>query len=1003
MTVKVQLLRSSTASKRPLPGNLLDGELALNISTGTTGAFFKDANGNLVKVGPAEVGGSAPNASPAAGGTTGNTTGELWLDTANAGGNGTALLKVFNGASFAAAGSTTIGTTSIALGSSGSTTLGGLTQVESDELVASNGPVKIENQNDLRLFEATANGANFLALQAPASLASSTIFTLPNGDGSANNVLQTDGNGVLSWGEARTNDITDGDTSVVVDGTANTITFSTDGDNKWVINGSGDFLPQNASQDIGTAGTKVGTIHVDNLIATNITGTVTGSIVNSESGGTGIDNSAATSGQILIADGSGVDALFQAATLGTGQSITATPGNGTLSIAADLGTAAATSNVANAGVLSVDSANFSVDVNGFTTLDIVGPNKGGLGQDVSGASAGQLPIGNGSGFTITTLTEGEGIDITNASGSITIAGEDATSSNKGIASFASSDFTVTSGAVSVPKAIFTLTPDAGGNVEVSAAHTVTVTGGQSIFTSGAVASDTLQINASIALATAVSSSAAAGVASFNNAQFSTDGNGFTTLDIVSVEDGGTGIDASGVGAGQLLIGTVGGFSVASLTAGEGIDITEGSGSLQIDCELATAAADVASANIGIAAFDSTDFTVVNGFVSVAGTRTSQVVTDNGTATSSNGQILVIGADGLTTSGTGNTVTVDLDDTAVTAAAYGAADTVSTFTVDQQGRLTAAADVTIDIVHTQVSDFDAGVRTNRLDQMATPTSSLSLGNQTISNLADPVNEQDAATKKYVDETAQGLNTKKSVEVATATALPSYTYNNGTSGVGATITADATGAVQIDGTNLVQDERVLIKDETGANAPNNGIYVVTTVGAVGTSLVLTRATDQDESTEFAGAYVFVESGNTNANNGYVCITEDPMVVGTTDVEWEQFSGAGQVEAGDGLTKSGNTLNVGGTADRITVTADAVDIASTYVGQTSITTLGTITTGTWNGDIVGLSFGGTGVDNTNISQNFALLGPNSGGAGNASFREILTSDIAPVSGGSFDAGTF
>jgi len=151
------------------------------------------------------------------------------------------------------------------------------------------------------------------------------------------------------------------------------------------------------------------------------------------------------------------------------------------------------------------------------------------------------------------------------------------------------------------------------------------------------------------------------------------------------------------------------------------------------------------------------------------------------------------------------------------------------------------------------------------------------------------------------------------------------------------------------------------------------------------------------------VFVESGNTNANNGYVCITEDPMVVGTTDVEWEQFSGAGQVEAGDGLTKSGNTLNVGGTADRITVTADAVDIASTYVGQTSITTLGTITTGTWNGDIVGLSFGGTGVDNTNISQNFALLGPNSGGAGNASFREILTSDIAPVSGGSFDAGTF
>ena len=149
----------------------------------------------------------------------------------------------------------------------------------------------------------------------------------------------------------------------------------------------------------------------------------------------------------------------------------------------------------------------------------------------------------------------------------------------------------------------------------------------------------------------------------------------------------------------------------------------------------------------------------------------------------------------------------------------------------------------------------------------------------------------------------------------------------------------------------------------------------------------------------AYVFVESGTTNENNGYVCTAEDPFTVGTTDVTWEQFSGAGQVEAGDGLTKSGNTLNVGGTADRISVAANAVDIASTYVGQTSLTTLGTITTGTWNGTVLGLTYGGTGVDNTSITARHALIGPTSG-TGNATFRALVADDIAS---GEFDAGTY
>jgi hypothetical protein len=229
---------------------------------------------------------------------------------------------------------------------------------------------------------------------------------------------------------------------------------------------------------------------------------------------------------------------------------------------------------------------------------------------------------------------------------------------------------------------------------------------------------------------------------------------------------------------------------------------------------------------------------------------------------------------------------------------------------------------------------------------------------------------------VDSVAQGLDVKQSVRAAT--------------------TADITlsGAQTIDGVSVIAGDRVLVKNQSAPS--ENGIYVAA-AGA------WTRSLDMDQGPEFPGSFFFVEEGTVNANNGFVCTTNNPVTVGTTAITFEQFSGAGQVIAGDGLTKTGNTLNVGGTTDRISVTATAVDIASTYVGQTSITTLGTITTGTWNGTIIGTAYGGTGVNNTSISQNFAFIGPNSGGAGAATFREILTSDIAPVTGGSFDAGSF
>lgn len=156
-----------------------------------------------------------------------------------------------------------------------------------------------------------------------------------------------------------------------------------------------------------------------------------------------------------------------------------------------------------------------------------------------------------------------------------------------------------------------------------------------------------------------------------------------------------------------------------------------------------------------------------------------------------------------------------------------------------------------------------------------------------------------------------------------------------------------------------DRVLVKDQ--AAALQNGIYVITTVGTASTNWVLTRSIDADQNAEVTpGAFTFVEEGTNNGNNGFVCTSTGTITIGTSNIVWVQFSGAGQVIAGDGLTKTGNTLNAVGTANRISISADAIDISATYVGQTSITTLGTIGSGTWQGSIVGPTYGGTGVNN-------------------------------------------
>lgn len=223
---------------------------------------------------------------------------------------------------------------------------------------------------------------------------------------------------------------------------------------------------------------------------------------------------------------------------------------------------------------------------------------------------------------------------------------------------------------------------------------------------------------------------------------------------------------------------------------------------------------------------------------------------------------------------------------------------------------------------------------RLDEFAAPTANVTLNSNKITNLADPTSAQDAATKAYVDAARSGLDVKASCRVST------------------TANITLSGTQTIDGVAVIVGDRVLVKNQTTAS--NNGIYDVASGG-------WTRSADSDTSTEFdSGAFTFIEEGTVNAGKGYVLTTANPITLGVTSLTFTLFSSSGAITAGTGLSFSGTTLNVN--VDGTSITTDGssnLTIKSTWAGQTAITTLGTITTGTWSATAISLAKGGTGGD--------------------------------------------
>ena len=316
---------------------------------------------------------------------------------------------------------------------------------------------------------------------------------------------------------------------------------------------------------------------------------------------------------------------------------------------------------------------------------------------------------------------------------------------------------------------------------------------------------------------------------------------------------------------------------------------------------------------------------------------------------------------------------------------------------------------------------AGTNTN-INLKPNGTGNIDANSTFITNLKDPTNNQDAATKYYVDTIAQGLHVHQAAYVATTGTLDSATsgtvsYNNGTSGVGATLTTTGTFNL-IDGGNVqTVGTRILVKDE--ANAAWNGVYTYST------PTVIIRATDFDNSADVMGGdFLFVTSGTTLADTGWVQTTDAPVTIGTSPIVFAQFSGAGSYTAGTGLTLTGSTFSISNTtvttgsygngdavstftvnqqgqltaAGSTSIAANAANLTGTTLASgittSSLTTVGTLSNLIANGNI-----NLTGASNVSLGAvgNVKITGGSSGqviqtdGSGNLSFVSISSSSIS------------
>jgi len=383
---------------------------------------------------------------------------------------------------------------------------------------------------------------------------------------------------------------------------------------------------------------------------------------------------------------------------------------------------------------------------------------------------------------------------------------------------------------------------------------------------------------------------------------------------------------------------VGGFVSGTSVQGITVTYTDSANTLIIS------ASDASTTQKGVASFNTDDFNVTVGDVELKDTVLKAITTDSGSLTIAGHAISLLGGEGMDVTHTGTTITIAGEDAStsnkgvasfadanftVTAGAVAAKNiTLGTSTLTLGSTTTTIAGLTqIDIDNIRI-DGNSISSTNTdgnivLDPAGTGT--IDVSNTRITSVATPTSANDAANKEYVDEVAQGLKARTAANAYSSTNLTA-TYDNGTAGVGATLTADANGAFPtIDGItlNTTTARRLLVAGQT--NPAHNGLYVLIQQGDAGTPWILRRCSECDTALEIPGSFVFIAGGTIYSNTGWVASVANAttFTVGTDAITWIQFSGAGQYTAGDGLDLTGTVFSVNVDDSSIEIVADALRV--------------------------------------------------------------------------------